>query len=232
MTLARPSPRVAALLEKRRTTRGRLIFGIDATASRQDAWDLATSLTASMFETAAAVGGLDVQVIAYGGHDEFRKSPWHSDVVQLIDWMQAIRCKAGATQIERVLRHIRSENERERIAAAVFVGNAVEEEPRKLYAAAAVLGVPLFVFQEGNEWAVPPDRYAPPLTVEQVFREIARINGAYGRFDSGAGKQLGELLRAVVAFAMGGISALAKQNSKGAQKLLSQFTPAQKKKLF
>ena len=45
--------------------RGRLIFALDATASRQETWDTACSLQADMFREAAAIGGLDVQLVYY-----------------------------------------------------------------------------------------------------------------------------------------------------------------------
>jgi hypothetical protein len=60
---AQASPRVAALLEKMRRNRGRLIFALDATASREPTWDMAAQLQASMFEQAAMIGGLDVQLL-------------------------------------------------------------------------------------------------------------------------------------------------------------------------
>ena len=57
-----------------------------------------------------------------------------------------------------------------------------------------------------------------------MFREIARLTGgAYGKFDAGSARQLGELLRAIAAFAVGGIAALANQNTDGARKLLGQL---------
>ena len=59
------SPRVAALLKKTQAARGRLAFCLDATASRERTWDLATSLHAAMFEEAAKIGGLDVQLVYY-----------------------------------------------------------------------------------------------------------------------------------------------------------------------
>src|SRR5262249_9760138 len=43
-------------------TRGRLIFALDATMSRQPTWDEACRLQADMFQEAAAIGGLDVQL--------------------------------------------------------------------------------------------------------------------------------------------------------------------------
>ena len=119
---------------------------------------------------------------------------------------------------------------REKISACVFIGDAIEERAGDLYAAVADLGVPLFLFQEGDGEVVYLNRRGefartePPQTVEQVFRELARLaGGAYGKFDAGAAKQLGELLRAVAAFAVGGVKALAGQSSDGARKLLGQL---------
>src|SRR5262245_31966095 len=42
--------------------RGRLIFALDATMSRQPTWDTACQLQGEMFREAAAIGGLDVQL--------------------------------------------------------------------------------------------------------------------------------------------------------------------------
>jgi hypothetical protein len=226
-----PSPRVAALLEKTRRNRGRLIFAIDATASRENTWDMAAQLQSQMFEEAAKIGGLDVQLVYYRGHDEVRHSSWFADAHELVSRMTAIRCMAGTTKIARVLQHIRTENAREKISAAIFVGDAVEESPDELYISADNgLGVPLFMFQEGDGLALYVDKRGeftvphPPEKVEDVFRDLARLTGgAYGRFDAGAAKQLGEFLRAVAAFAVGGIAALANQHTDSARKLLGQM---------
>lgn len=225
---ANVSPRVAELLKRTKAPRGRLIFALDATASREAMWDQAARLQGEMFAEAAKVGGLDVQLVYYLGFNEVRKSPWLADAHELLNRMGTIRCEAGVTKIARVLRHIRSENEREKVNAAIFVGDACEEAPSDLYDAAANLGVPLFVFQEGNNEAIyltPKGECASGLVkVEHVFRELARLTGgAYGRFDAGAAKQLGELLRAVAAFAVGGLLALANQQGDGARKLLGQM---------
>jgi hypothetical protein len=230
MTLpTQPSPRVASLLEKMRSNRGRLIFALDATGSREPAWDMACTLQADMFREAASIGSLDVQLVYYRG-DEVRHSAWLSDAGELVGRMRTIRCLAGTTRIARVLRHIRTEHERGKIGAAIFIGDAVEEHPRELYDAAANLGVPIFMFQEGDGAVIYLDQRgevslaSPPQKVEQVFREIARLSGgAYGKFDAGAARQLGELLRAVAAFAVGGIAALADQCTDSARKLLGQM---------
>lgn len=231
MTLpAQLSPRVAALLKKMQATRGRLIFALDATASREPTWDMAAQLQASMFEEAARIGGLDVQLVYYRGIDEVRHTSWFSDAHELVGRMSAIKCMAGTTKIARILGHIRREHEREKVSAAIFIGDACEETRGALYEAAAGLDVPIFLFQEGDNLAAYIDYRGepafddPPQKVEHVFRELARLTGgAYGRFDAGAAGKLGELLRAVAAFAVGGITALANQHTDSAHKLLGQM---------
>jgi hypothetical protein len=154
-----PSSRVEALLKKVRASRGRLIFALDATASREATWDMAAQLQAAMFEEAATIGGLDVQLTYFRGADEVRHSSWFSDAHELVGRMNAIRCMAGATKIARVLRHIRTENEREKVSAAIFIGDACEEAPSELYDVAVGLGVPLFTFQEADNDVILLNQY-------------------------------------------------------------------------
>jgi hypothetical protein len=208
------SNRVATFL-RTRTATGRLIFALDATASRQPTWDAACTLQFEMFREAAAIGGLEVQLIYYRGIRECRASHWTENAQELGNLMVRIACQAGATQIQRVLEHIRKETASEPVNAAVFIGDACEEmPPGPLYdVAAKLLGVPLFVFQEGDD----PE-------VEEIFRELARLTaGAYCQFNTGAARQLGELLKAVAAFAAGGRKALVNMNSDSARKLLGQL---------
>jgi hypothetical protein len=227
MTVPTLSPRLEALREKIRHSRGRLIFALDATGSREPTWDMAAQLQAEMFTEAAHVGGLDVQLLYYRGHDEVRHSAWISDAPELIRQMSGIRCAYGGTKIARMLRHIKTQHDRARVNAAIFIGDAVEEQPKELYDAAAGLDVPLFVFQEGDGVVIYHGQHGEPAggqPVEDVFRELARLTGgAYGRFNAGAARQLGELLRAVAAFAAGGMTALANQNTDSARKLLGQM---------
>ena len=49
-----------------------------------------------------------------------------------------------------VIRSYPEENMRQKVHALVFVGDAMEEIPADLYAAARELGVPAFMFQEGR----------------------------------------------------------------------------------
>jgi hypothetical protein len=200
--------------------RGRLIFALDATMSRQPTWDTACSLQADMFREAAAIGGLDVQLIYFRGLTECRASPWVSQPDRLAELMTRIDCRGGHTQIRKVVAHARRESEKAKVQALVFVGDAMEEKLDDLCQAAGelgLLGVPAFMFQEG---------YDP--VAEQAYREIARLTkGAYCRFDPGAAHQLAELLRAVAAYAAGGMRALADLSARrhaGAIKLIEQMS--------
>jgi hypothetical protein len=199
--------------------RGRLIFALDATMSRQPTWDAACALQADMFREAAAIGGLDVQLLYFRGLGECAASGWVSDGNRLASLMSRIACRGGHTQIGKVLAHARRETEKAKVQALVYVGDAMEEAIDDLSAAAGqlgLLGVPAFVFQEGGD----------PIA-EQAFREIARLtHGAYCRFDTASAHELGELLRAAAVYAAGGVKALADLSARrntGAQKLLAQM---------
>jgi hypothetical protein len=196
--------------------RGRLIFALDATASRQPTWDTACELQADMFREAGTVGGLDMQLVFYRGLGECKSSRWFSNGEQLAKTMSQIVCNAGHTQIEKILIHARKETKLLKVSALVFVGDAMEDNPDTLAHEAGELGrfgVPVFMFQEGSD-----------REVEHVFRDIARLTrGAYCRFDPGAARQLGDLLRAVAVYAAGGMTALAARRDAGAIKLLGQL---------
>src|SRR5919197_5383987 len=106
--------------------RGRLIFALDATMSRQPLWDTACRLQADMFREAASVGGLDVQLVYYRGLSECRASRWVSHTEHLADLMTRIDCRGGHTQIGKGLAHARQETEKNAVQALVFVGDAME----------------------------------------------------------------------------------------------------------
>jgi len=181
--------------------RGRLIFALDATASRQPSWDQAAQIQGEMFVQTAALGGLEIQLCCYRGFGEFKVSPWLTRSADLLRMMTSVFCRAGQTQIRKVLKHAINETKVRRVAALVFVGDCVEEDIDKLGSLAGelgVLGVPAFMFHEGND----------PLA-EFAFKEIAHLtHGAYCRFDPGAAGTLKDLLSAVAVFAAGGRRAL------------------------
>jgi hypothetical protein len=199
-------------------SKGRLVFALDATMSRQPAWDMACTLQADMFREAASLGSLDIRLVYYRGFNECRASGWISDSAALAKLMGKIDCRGGNTQIGKVLSEARREAVASGIRAMVFVGDAMEENVDELCVKAGELGllkVPVFMFQEGRDAAV-----------ERAFREIARLTGgAWSRFDPGAAAQLRELLRAAAAYAAGGREALLRlsHHEVGAANLLGQM---------
>ena len=67
---------VAAVTPAKRTAaRGRLLFAMDATASREPMWDRACRIQGEMFTEAARLGGLSVQLCHYGGFGGFEATP-------------------------------------------------------------------------------------------------------------------------------------------------------------
>jgi hypothetical protein len=175
---------------------------MDATASREATWDQACHIQAEMFTETAKLGGLRIQLCYYRGFKELSVSPWLADSSALAARMTAVTCAAGLTQIGRVLEHALSEGRRDKVNALVFVGDCMEEgvdDLRHLAGQVALLGMPIFLFQEGRD-----------EVAERAFREIARLTrGAYSRFDSSSPRELRDLLGAVAVYAAGGGRALA-----------------------
>jgi hypothetical protein len=54
--------------------RGRLMFAMDATASREPTWDRACHIQAQMFEATSALGGLEIQLV-YTADPQFERAP-------------------------------------------------------------------------------------------------------------------------------------------------------------
>ena len=181
--------------------RGRLIFALDATASREPSWDRACRIQGEMFEATAALGGLDVKLVYYRGFNECQASRWMSNAAELHRVMRRVSCLGGETQIERVLAHALGETRTRRVNAVVFVGDAMEENVDRLCQLAGELGlngVPIFLFHEGHD----------PVAA-RAFQQIAKLSrGAYLRFDAGSADRLRDLLGAVAVYAAGGYRAL------------------------
>ncbi len=179
--------------------RGRLIFACDATASREETWNVARELQGQMFREAAPIGQLNMQLVFYGG-DQCRASKWTSSGEQLAQWMGKVECKRGMTQIERVLRHVLCEHEKIPVQALTFIGDCFEEEIGPLSSLAGELGaagVPIFAFQEGRD-----------PTALRAFRLLAlRSGGQYFEFNAETTQAIDRLagqLNAVARFAVTG----------------------------
>jgi hypothetical protein len=199
---------------------GRLLFALDATASREPTWDHACHLQSQMFEVSDTLGGLAIQLCYYRSLGEFHTSNWHRSPQALLNEMNAVRCLAGHTQIERVLNHALATQP---LNATVFIGDAMEEDAvrlRHLAGKLGLLGRPVFIFHEGHD-----------AVTRAVFNDIARLSkGACCPFDINSPDQLRELLGAVAVYASGGHQALVehckKQQAQGqtrSQQLLQQL---------
>lgn len=188
--------------------RGRLMFAMDATASRQPTWDTAAGIQGQMFVETSALGGLDIQLAFYRGFGEFRVSPWTDNEKELLRLMTSVFCLAGQTQIGKVLKHAVNEARDGHLNALVFVGDMVEEDVDALGKTAGelgLLGVPAFIFHEGND-----------AVAKFAFQQIATLTGgACMRFDANSAEILRELLAAVAVFAAGGRPALENRAQKG-----------------
>jgi hypothetical protein len=205
---------VAATPVRTTSTRGRLIFAMDATASREPTWHSACEIQGQMFTETAKLGGLDIQLCYYRGLSEFDTGPWLSRSTDLLARMRSVFCVGGQTQIDQVLHHTIAETKRKKVDALVFVGDCMEEDGDRLCQYAGELGllaVPVFIFHEGDE-----------PRAERTFRQIARLTrGAYCRFDAHSAQQLRDLLSAVAVYAAGGRRALQNfSKSKGGIALL------------
>jgi hypothetical protein len=206
-------------LAERAANGARLLFAIDATASRQPTWDRACKLQGEMFLATRHLGGLSVQLCYYRGLGEFRASAWLLDETALLQQMSRVRCEGGYTQIERMMNHALKEHGIQPVKAVVFIGDACEEVPDVLLGKAGEMGIanlPLFMFQEGGNRAV-----------ETVFRQMAQLSGgAWARFDHSSATELATLLGAVARYAAAGKQAMLDHGgagSSGVKLLLEQL---------
>jgi hypothetical protein len=188
--------------------RGRLIFALDATASREATWEAAKPLQARMFIEAAPIGALECQLLFYRGQ-ECRKSKWVNSGDQLAHMMNKIECEGGETQIGRVLAHAKTEAALG-IQGLIFIGDAMEESIEELAALASALGklkCPIYIFQEGDDRAV-----------EKAFRLLAlKSGGKYFKFNLNvphAVERLSSQLNAIARLAVGDREALLRISGK------------------
>ena len=196
--------------------KGRLLFAMDATASRGPTWVQAMGIQTDMFKEASSAGGLDVQLVYYRGLMDFGASPWLGDASRVASLMSSISVLGGPTQIQRVLKHAVAESKRGKVNAVVFIGDAVEELPDQIAGAAGELGlrgVPVFVFHEGG---IEP--------AGSIFRQVAHLTrGAYSSFDASSPQQLCDLLKAVAVYAAGGRKAL-ENYGRGSGEVIKRLT--------
>jgi hypothetical protein len=188
------------------TGNGRLLFALDATASRRPTWNVAGRLQSDMFR--AAGGGLSVSLCYFRGFDEFKATNWVTSGESLVRPMLKLEVQTCWTQIARTLRHALRQHAENPISALVYVGDACEENVGELAGLASELGalqLPAFMFLEGEQ--------GDDNDVEDAFRLIAKRSGGaffwFGINSPQAVAEFSETLNAVAKLAVGDASAVA-----------------------
>ncbi|HET6236853.1 MAG TPA: hypothetical protein VFE41_18105 [Acetobacteraceae bacterium] len=185
-------------------TRPRLIFGFDATASREPAWDTARKVTDSMFR--ALPGELDVALAVHGGSFLHTFTDFTSNPATLRDRAATIRCMSGRTQLLPILSRALAAPG---VRVVTYIGDVVEESPargRKLADAMGARGIRLIVLHDVADWLARRDA--------ELFQDLARrTGGCVLPFDASAPDRLRELLAAVAVYAVGGTDLLERKRA-------------------
>ena len=199
-----------------RQNQPRLLFGIDATASRQTTWDAACNTQGELFKAAHQISNIAIQLCFYRGLNEFIISDWLASETDLKRQMEQVSCLGGQTQILRLLRHAILEHNKLAIRALLFIGDACEESPDQLYNLAGQCGLlklPIFIFQEGSN-----------RKASDSFRTLASLSGGvYTTFDASSASTLASLLGALSRYVVGGKKALEMSAQSGDKIFLEQL---------
>ena len=180
-------------------TRPRLIFGFDATASREPAWAAARSVTDALVK--ALPGALDVALAVHGGSLLHTFTEFTANPNTLRDRAAGIRCIAGHTRLLSILSRALSSPG---VRVVSYIGDVFEESPtrgRKLADAMGLKGIRLIVLHDVADWNARRDA--------EVFLDLARrTGGCVLPFDANAPARLRDLLAAVAVYAVGGTDML------------------------
>ena len=196
--------------------RPRLLFAIDATASREPAWAAARQVTDALVQ--ALPGELDVALAVHGGSRVHTFSAFTNDAATLRDRTAGITCEAGMT---RLLPILSASLKQPAMRVVVYVGDVFEEsigEGRRLADEMGARGIKLIVLHDTADPAARRDA--------ELFWDLSkRTGGCVLAFDAGASQRLRELLEAVAVYAVGGETLLEARRRElpGAVTLLEQL---------
>jgi hypothetical protein len=183
-------------------TRPRLVFGFDATASREPAWAAARQVTDAL--VCALPGELDVALAVHGGSRLHTFTPFTANPAVLRDRAAAIGCIAGHTQMLPILSRALAAPG---VRVVTYIGDVFEESlgrGRRLADEMGRRGVKLFVLHDVADWNARRDA--------EIFLDLARrTGGCLLPFDAKAPDRLRELLGAVAVYAVGGVALLEQQ---------------------
>jgi len=196
----------------------RIIFSLDATASRAPTWQQAQSLHKALFEAASETSELSLQLCYFRGIATFHASPWLATASGLRGALSQIYCEGGITQIQRLLEHcLHQHSDSTSIKAIIFVGDAVEEDAGLLNDLAVKCRLakrPLYIFQEGSD----------PVAGSAFASMAALSGGVHFGLGNDSADQLRRLLQSVVRLATGGRKALESSTRESDKLLLKKLT--------
>jgi hypothetical protein len=176
-------------------SRPRLVFAVDATASREPAWAAARQVTDVLVK--ALPGELDVAVAVHGGSRVHTFTAFTSDARTLRDLVAGIDCHAGMT---RLLPILTASLQRQAVRVVIYIGDVFEEslmQGRQLADQMGAQGVKLIVLHDTADRSARRDA--------EVFWDLAkRTGGCVLPFDATASDRLRDILSAVAVYAVGG----------------------------
>jgi len=191
----------------------RLVFGVDATASREPMWASAQRITDRMFD--AIPGALEVALAVHGAGHVHTFTEFSADVAQFRARAAAVRCEAGGTRLCELMQRTLDVGG---VRVMSYIGDAFEEDEGEAFGLAdrfRLRGIKAIILADEADEAT-----------LQVFHEIAdRSGGALLDFRSGELELMGQVLTAIAALAIGGRKLLAAKPSAGARLLLAHIRP-------
>jgi hypothetical protein len=176
-------------------TRPRLIFAVDATASREPAWTAARQVTDVLVK--ALPGALDVALAVHGGSRVHTFTAFTSDANTLRDRAAGVSCVAGMT---RLLPILSASLKHPAVRVVIYIGDVFEENllrGRQIADSMGAQGTRLIVLHDTADPAARRDA--------EVFWDLAkRTGGCVLPFDAAASGRLRDILSAVAVYAVGG----------------------------
>jgi hypothetical protein len=196
--------------------RPRLVFAVDATASREPAWAAARRVTDALVK--ALPGELDVALAVHGGSRVHTFTAFTDDANTLRDRAAGVACQAGVT---RLLPILSASLKQPAVRVVIYIGDVFEEslfQGRRVADAMGGQGTRLIVLHDTADPTARRDA--------EVFWDLAkRTGGCVLPFDASATGRLRDLLSAVAVYAVGGEKLLRdrRHDLPGAVALLEQL---------
>jgi len=204
-------PQMGAAAPATAARRPRLVFAVDATASREATWRSAQQITNKMF--GVIPDALDVALAVHGGGDVHTFTAFSADVGEFGKRAAAVTCRSGTTRLGDIMTRTL---EAGGVRVMSYIGDAFEEDVDEVLDLAArfrLRGIQAVMLADGADG----DTLA-------VFEQIAeRTGGAVLDFRSGDLDLMGELLAGVASLAIGGRRLLEAQTTAGARLLITHL---------